>query len=126
MSEKKTVARLTPSGRLIITDPDLVELVGRLKGAELWHTPVDQGLAVHFTSEDKPGRIGFELGPAGSGEIHLEAGAFLDKVGLPRPEAEKTLAVTSLNAKQLVLSLRLGPAKEIKFAPGEVLKSLGG
>jgi len=126
MSETKTAARLTPSGRLILTDPALVELVGRLQGAELWHTPVDQGLAVHFITENKPGRIAFELGPAGSGEIYIEAGAFLDKVGLPRPEAEKTLTVISLDARRLVVSLRLGPAKEIKFAPGEILKGLGG
>ena len=116
--------RLTPQGRLIISGPAVGHLVKGFQAAELWFSQPDQGLAVHFLTQAGRASLPLQHHPDRTDEIYLEAGSVLDKAAYPRPDKEMTMQVVAFDSARAVLSARPGPAAEIKFEPGWVLKNL--
>ncbi len=115
MSEKPK-AVLTPTGRIVVSGPGLAELIKDIKQVELWHSPVNKGLALHFL--DQASNVSKPIARGASGdEIWIEAGGYLDKIGFDRPETETELTAVVVDYDRKVITLRLGEPED-RPAPG--------
>ncbi|MBW1711671.1 MAG: hypothetical protein JRJ59_00775, partial [Deltaproteobacteria bacterium] len=83
----------------------LTGLLARAKAAELWHSQPDKGLAVHFLTEAQgPRSLALKTEP---GQVSIEAGPFLDKIGLGRPQTDQDLAVGAVDESRMVIAMKL-------------------
>ncbi len=106
MADLKISAAWDAAGRLIIGGSGLEELLAGAEAAELWHTPSDQGLAVHFVAAGPAKALPLLRDPDDPQRIVIEAGAHLKAIKTNPPRQEEPLLVGSLDIKRKVLVLK--------------------
>lgn len=123
--ETKPKAVLEPSGRIVLTGPELTEFLGEVGAVELWHSPTNKGLAINCLPEASPGSRPISPGEM-AGQYFVETADFLAKVGFELPAQAMELGVGAIDEDRKVITLSLAQSRPDgrRFAPGEILAGL--
>ena len=106
MSKPEIAVTLSPRGEIIFLGNTPEALPEWAEAVEVWHSPVDRGLAFRFLKTPTAPALTLHRSGEGSSSARIEAAEFLAKIGFALPKDDHRLFVGGYDEQRQILSTR--------------------